>query len=182
MIRKTQISRVRAGAFAAVALVAVMAAGCASVPPGSYPGGTYSVDVALPGQAISHQFGQCTASVTVPEIPIPGATVTVPAFSVAEGQTSITVPNVMVSIPGATLAGGTAELVCDGETVGSVPFSITFAGTVAASEGTLDTATKTITLSDATVDLSEAAVDVAGLPTFPLPTPTITLPEITVSY
>ena len=136
----------------------------------------------LPGQQISHQFGQCTTSVTVPDIPIQGAIVTVPAFSVAEGQTSITVPNVMVSIPGATLVGGTAELVCDGQTLGSVPFSITFAGTFAASEGTLDTATKTITLTDTAVDLSEASVDIGGLPTFPLPTPTITLPGITVSY
>jgi hypothetical protein len=108
--------------------------------------------------------------------------VTVPAFTIAPGQTMITVPNVTVNIPGATAAGGQAALQCNGVSVGSVSYSVSFSGTVSATSATLDTATKKLTLTSATLDLSAATVDIQGMGSFPLPSPTVTLPSITISY
>jgi len=178
----TRNRRVRAGVIALVAMVAMTGAACAALPPGSYPGGTVPINVALPAQSLSYSAAGCTATLSTAPIVLSGATATVPAFSVASGQTSVTIPNVTVNLPGATLDGGTAALVCGGTTVGSVSFSISFSGTVSASSATLDTATKQITLTTTTVDLASASVSVSGGASIPLPIKTVTLPKITVKY
>jgi hypothetical protein len=178
----TSNGRVRAGVIALVAMVAMTAAACATLPPGSYPGGTVPINVTLPAQNLSYGAAGCTATLSTAPIALTGATATVPGFSVASGQTSVTIQNVTVDIPGATLDGGTASLVCGTTTVGSVSFSISFSGTASSSSATLDTATKQITLTRTTVDLTSATVSVSGGASLPLPIKTVTLPKFTIKY
>jgi len=178
----TSNGRVRAGVIALVAMVTMTAAACASLPPGSYPGGTVPIDVTLPAQNLSYSAAGCAASLSIAPVVLTGATATVPPFTVASGQTSVTLQNVSVDIPGATVDAGTASLVCGTTTVGSVGFSISFAGTASSSSATLDTATKQITLTKTTVDLTSATVSVSGGASFPLPIKTVTLPKFTIKY
>jgi hypothetical protein len=155
--------------LAAATLLAVVAVGCSSLPPGSYPAGDYPVDVVLPAQSIGFDGATCSVSVDVAETPVSGATATVPEFEIAEGQTSLTLDNVALHIPEGTVALGTGTLACEGVEPEVVNFSITFAATITAMTGTLDVAAKEVSLDESTVVLTGAMLDVDGVAALPLP-------------
>jgi hypothetical protein len=166
----------------AIGLLAVMAVGCTSLAPGRYPGGTYSVDATLPSKTIQFAAGGCSIDVTTDEVYLGSALATVPPFTVTSGQTSVTVPDITISIPAGNTVVGNGTVACDGQAPEVVEFQLEFGATVSAQSGTMDTATKEITLDDATVNLQDATLLVDGLPPIPVPSVEVELATITLEY
>jgi len=164
-----------------MALAGAACSSLSSLPPGSYPGGTFTTPFTVPSQTMSKTVGPCTASFTTAPMELNGATVTIPGFTVGTAAT-ITIPNVNVNIPTAQGAAGSATVMCTGFPSTTIPFDVSFTGTVSTQTATLNTATKVITLDTATLRLTTATATIPGFGTVPLPATTVTLPAITLTY
>ena len=174
-------TRTGIGSFAMV-LLTVLTLGCSTLPPGDYAAGDYPVDVVLPAQTIGYSTGPCQLDVTIADTPISGATATVPAFTVQQGQTSITLQGVELYIPDGTVALGEGSLDCDGQDTTTVPFSVTFEGSISALSGTLDVATKTVSLEGSTIQLNDALLEVDGGPVALLPPVDVFVGDFTIEF
>ena len=166
----------------AMALLGVVAVGCTSLAPGSYPGGAYPVDATLPSKTFQFTVGGCSIDVTTEEVYLGSAQATVPPFTIASGQTSVTFPDITISIPAGNTVVGTGTVVCDGHAPEVLEFAMEFGATVSARSGTMDTATKEITLDDGRVNLQDATLLVVGLPPIPVPSAEVELATITLEY
>lgn len=187
------------GAVAAVVLLAMglLGAACTPSPDGSTPspdlfsGGTYQLGVTIPPQTFSNTFpvfgglGTCTATATTASVSIPGATLTLAAVQLDLAAGTLTLPGARVDLPRASLSAGTLTLSCFGTVVGTVGFTVEFAGMASVQAATLDVVNRRVTLSAPTLRITDASVAFLGGPTGMRPVPLdpfeVTLPPVQVA-
>lgn len=182
---------------AALMVVALLGAACTPSPDGSTPtpdlfrGGTYQLGVTIPPQTFSNTFpvfgglGTCTATATTASVSIPGATLTLAAVEVDLERGTLTLPGARVDLPRASLSAGTLTLSCFGAVVGTVGFTVEFAGVASVQAATLDVANRTVTLSAPNLRITDASVAFLGGPAGMRPVPLdpfeVTLPPVRVA-
>jgi len=156
---------------AVVLTLAALGAACTPMPGTTWEdGGTYAVEVSIPSQEITNEFalpfwlGFCVATVTTPEVEIPGTTVEVPPFEYEMGATTATIPGVTVELPRSRVSAGSFSLSCNGHELGRVGISIEFDGVVGIQSATLDLETSGVTLHDPTLRVTDAEATFAGAP------------------
>lgn len=179
----TRTRRTTSLAVVLVAFVSLVAGACAGAPTGiPFNGGSFDVDVTIPSQTFSFNYGPCAVTVTTDEIPVSGATVTLPPVSIDLSQPTISVNNVAVSIPDATLAAGSFGVGCFGTTFATLSAQLSLVGAVQIGTATIDTASRTVTLADSSLTLTGSTVVLnGGVGEIPLPPIDIAIPSFTIS-
>ncbi|MFM7068311.1 MAG: hypothetical protein ACKOYM_02520 [Actinomycetes bacterium] len=167
----------------AVALLAVFAAACTALPSGiPFSGGTFSVDVTVPSQTFTIDYGPCSVTVTTDPIPVTGATVTLPPTSIDLSKPTITVSGATVTVPDSTLAAGNFGIGCFGTTFVTLTAQLNLVGTAEIGTATIDTVSKTVTLSDSTLTLTGSTISLnGGFGDIPLPPIDIPIPSFTIN-
>jgi hypothetical protein len=182
----------RATATAVLAgVLALLAAACAPAPgdpgtpgDGTFGGGTYPIEVAVPAQTVTSTFdlfglGTCTTTTTTPSFRLPG-TATLSAVEIDPDLTSVVVPEASIVLPGATVSAGSLALECFGVPLGSVGLAVDFDGAAEVRSARLDVATRTVTLTDPVVSITNASLTIGDLPPVPIDPFTVTVPTIDV--
>ena len=197
MVTRTRAPRTRAGrtralrpALIAIAVLAVTAA-CTPTP-GTNPvdGGSYVVEMSVPSQHFSNDFelffglAICTASITTPEIHIPGTTVEVPPFEYDLDARTASLAQVSVQLPRSRVSAGSFSLTCNDQLIGTIGVSIEFDAVVSVRSGTLDLDSRVVTLDRPTITVTGAEATFAGAPDGTPPAPldpiTIEVPEFEI--
>ncbi len=174
----------------AVALVSV-AAGCTAAPGTDLVnGGEYTIELSVPSQHVSNDFelffglAICSASITTPEVRIPGTTVEVPPFEYELGARTASIPEVSVQLPRSRVSAGSFSLTCNDQLIGTIGLAIEFDALVSVRSGTLDLETRVVTLDRPTITVTGAEATFAGAPVDAPPVPldpiTIELPEFEI--
>ncbi len=192
MAKRTRAPRTRVPRAALLALAAVaIAAGCTPAPGTNViDGGEYVVAMSVPSQHITNDFelffglAICTASVTTPEVEIPGTTVELPPFEYDLDARTASIPAVSVQLPRSRVSAGSFSLTCNDQLIGTIGVSIEFDALASVQSATLDLDSGRVTLDRPTVSVTGAEATFAGAPAGAPPVPldpiTIDVPEFEI--
>ena len=182
-------SRTRSAAVVAALVLVAVASACSPAPGSStFQGGTYDLDLSLPPQHAEQSFpipgvGTCTITVDVPQISLPGATLTVGDAEFDQTAGTATIPNASVTVPHATVPIGTVALECAGHAVGSISVAVELEATGSVRTVVFDAVNRTLTLTQPQLSIPSARILVTGtgLELAPLELPPIQITVPTVS-